>query len=105
MVFGDRLGSSAAIEAVLKTVTTSLFAVGVVLVLRKVRLGNPVLNWLGEISMELYLLQGVAIMLWRDKILYIQNDLLYCLLALVTALGLAAVLHYGLKLIMKKPTR
>lgn len=105
LVFGERLGSSAAAEVVVKTVATTLFAVGVVLVLRKVKLGNPVLNWLGQVSMELYLLQGVTILLWRDQVLYIQNDLLYCVLALVTVVILAAGMHYGLKRIMKKPTR
>ena len=105
IVLGDRLGSTETVEAILKTVATSLFAVGVVLALRKVKLGNPVLNWLGEISMELYLLQGMAIMLWRSNSMNIQNDLLYCILALVTTLALAASLHYGLKMIMKNPTR
>lgn len=93
-----------ALNAVLKALAATLFVAGAVLLLYKIRVGNPVLRVLGQMSMELYLMQGLAIMVPRSRWIYIENPLLYGLLILVLAVIFATVVHIALKGIPKKPT-
>ena len=92
-------------NTVLKSCAATLFAAGLVLVLYRVRLGNPVLRSLGRMSMELYLMQGLAIMVLRSRWLYVESPLLYGLLILVLTVVFAAVVHIAFKGIPKKPTQ
>lgn len=106
LLLSGRFFNTAILKDVAKIVIAVLFTLAVVLVLLKVRIGNPVLHFLGEISMELYLLQGLAMMLMRNQWLYIQHSLLYCVLVLLVDVALAALLHMVMKLFRKKtPTR
>ena len=106
LLLPDRAFAFSWMEDTAKMAITTLFAVAVVLLMLKIRLGNPVLHYLGQISMELYLLQGLAMMLLRSKWLYITNDLLYCLCVLAADVIMAGILSIALKgMPKKKPTR
>lgn len=92
--------------AIADAVTATLFAVTVILLMYKLRLGNPVLHFLGQLSMELYLMHGLAMMLWNNPVVRIENSLLYCVLVVLTAVLLALILHIAFKgMPNKKPTR
>jgi peptidoglycan/LPS O-acetylase OafA/YrhL len=75
----------------------ALFAVTFVLFLYKVKFGNPALQLLGQMSMELYLTQGLALMLLRSRLITVENPLLYSMLALPVTVALAAVVHIAFK--------
>ena len=92
-------------NTVLKACAATLFAAGLVLLLYRLRLGNPVLRGLGQISMELYLTQGLAIMVLRSRWIYVKSPLLYGLLILVLTAFFALVVRIAFKGIPKKPTR
>lgn len=84
----------------------AVFASCVILITFKLSPGNPVSKFLGQLSMELYLMHGLAMMLWNNSLVRIKNDLLYCLLVLVTSVVLALILHIAFKgMPNKKPTR
>lgn len=46
--------------------------------------------------MELYLLQGLAMLILRSKWVYIQNDLLYCVAVLALDVAMSVVVHIAL---------
>ena len=94
-----------AVDTLLKACAATLFTFVVVLALHKVRFGNPVLRWLGQLSLEIYLMQGLAIMLLRSRWIYIKTPVLYGGLILVLTVVFAAVVHIAFKGISKKPTR
>lgn len=103
-VWENRL-SMGAVNLTLKCLASALFVAGLVVLLYRLRLGNPVLRSLGRMSMELYLMQGLAIMIPRSRWLYVQSPLLYGLLILVLTVVFAAVVHIAFKGIAKKPTQ
>lgn len=89
---------------VFKVAASSVFPVVVVLLLQKIRLGNPLLRLLGGISMELYLMQGLAMMVLRNRLIFVENGLAYGALVLVVAVFFAMVVHIAFKGIPKNPT-
>ena len=70
-----------------------LFTCGVVLVLKKLRIGNAALGFLGRISLELYLLQGLMLLLFHSPLIWIENELAYALIVIASTAALAALLH------------
>lgn len=61
-----------------------------------------VLNFLGSISYELYLLHGVMIVWLRSSLFFITNSYLYSLAVIISSIILAFVAHRLLALINKK---
>lgn len=100
----DKLITAAVVGTVLKAVTAVLFCVAVILVLYRLRLGNPILHYLGQMSMELYLMQGLAMMVLRNRVIFVEDTLLYCALVLPVTVVFAGILHIAFKGIPKKPT-
>ena len=70
-----------------------LFVVLFVLVLTKVKISNGILRFLGRISYEIYLFQGLFIVGLRNGAVYIENGFLFCLLALTGTLVVACLAH------------
>ena len=93
------------IDTLLKGCAALLFTLAVVLVLHKVRFGNPVLRLLGQLSMEIYLMQGLAIMVLRSRWFYVKSPVLYGGLIAVVTVVFAVIVHIAFKGIPKKPTR
>lgn len=93
-----------ALDALLKGLGASLFVTGLVTLLYRLRLDNGALRVLGRMSMEIYLMQGLALMVLRSRWIYIEGPLLYGLLTAVLTVVFAAVIHIAFKGIPKKPT-
>ena len=75
--------------------SASLFVFSVLLLSMKLRVGNPVLNYLGMISYDVYILHGLLLIVLRHEcFLYVRNDYLYALLALIGAVGLGGAYHW-----------
>lgn len=72
---------------------SGLFVCCVVLGLTQVSLEGPLLRWLGDISLETYLVQFLFLQLLRSDAIRVENDLAYALLVLVGTLGFAWAMH------------
>ena len=78
---------------VLLTAKNTLFTFGAVLILKKLRIGNAVLNFLGRISLELYMMQGLMLLLFRSDLIWIADDFLYAVAVIASTTALAALIH------------
>lgn len=68
------------------------FVILLLLIMMKVKFGNPVLKFLGTISLELYLLHNLFLMGLHDGSLFkVTSASMYMLLTILMAIGLATV--------------
>ena len=69
------------------------FVMFLLLIMMKVRFGNPVLKFLGSISLELYLIHNLFLMgLHSDAMFNVKSPGMYCILTILMAVGLATVI-------------
>lgn len=85
--------------AVLILLAPVFFTVALTLTCMKLKIGNPVTKFIGEISLEFYLAQGFAIWAFRNTHVYISNELLWCIAVFAATTVLAFVLHSILKML------
>ena len=69
------------------------FTALVVLLHQKIRIGNPVLQYLGKISLETYLIHGLIFYLLRGDYCDLKNEPLYCFLSLTGVILIASILY------------
>ena len=67
----------------------------------KFQIGNQVLNFLGEISLELYISHGLFIIVLRSKFNYINNELIWSISVLAGTILLSYGLHILFQAILK----
>ncbi|SDN19177.1 acyltransferase family protein [Acetanaerobacterium elongatum] len=70
-----------------------LFVAAVLLITMKVRFNNKILQLLGQMTLELYLIQYLFIILLRSRFIQINNDVMYVLLVLILSTLTAFGLH------------
>ncbi|WP_117879535.1 acyltransferase family protein [Aureibaculum luteum] len=63
---------------------------------------NKSLLFLGKISYEIYLIQGLSIFFLRGNHIFITNDYLYIILTIIITIPLAIILNWFSKIIIKK---
>ena len=86
----------------LLTMTISvLFVLCVILYSMKVKFGNRVLTFLGDCSLEIYLVQGLFILGLRGNNIFIGNDLLWAVLTVAGSVALGFVLHLAFSKILR----
>ena len=78
-----------------------LFTVGVLLFSLKFKVSNQILDFLGKISFEIYMLHGLFITILRSNIIYIYNELLWCVLVLLCTIPFAFMMHIVFNSILK----
>ena len=93
----DQLINVPVLSEMIKVISAGLFAVVFVMVLYKVRFGNPALQLLGQLSMELYLTQGLSLMLLRSRLIPIRSPFWYALCTLPVTVILATVVYIAFK--------
>lgn len=71
----------------------ALFVVAVLLIIMKVRLYNKVLQFIGRMTLELYLIQNLFLTLLRSRFIQISNDIIYVLLVIFLSAIAAIGLH------------
>jgi len=77
------------------------FVFFLILLMLKVRFGNPVLKFLGSIAIELYLIHNLFLTgLSEEGVINVPNPILYVILTLLLSIGLATVLHLVDKLLI-----
>ncbi|MBE6049667.1 MAG: acyltransferase [Clostridium sp.] len=75
-------------------VSSCLFPLSILLICKKVKINNKCLTYLGTRSYEIYLAQEIPILILRsDKLLFINNDIIYSFLIIVVSLICAEVLY------------
>ena len=87
--------------------TALLFVLSVVMLVLKVQIGNKPLNHLGNISLEIYLMQGLFITVLpiyaiRNKFSFSGIDFLWCLVVIICTIIFSFLLHLVFKKILKK---
>lgn len=71
------------------------FELSVLLIMLKIRFDNPILRFLGKISLELYLIHNIFILYFRNEnAIMITNPFLYILAVLFSSIVLAYLLHF-----------
>ena len=80
-----------AMRLIISLFRNAAFAIAFVLMTMKLAVGNPVLDRLGTVSLELYVLHPLFLLLFRGNILWLETDFLYCV-AVIAATIIAAVL-------------
>ena len=84
------------------TMLTGIFFVALVMLLSlKATIGNPVLRFLGDISLETYLIHGLWIEATRSNMLYIKNDSLWAFVVVAGSVLSAFILHLAFSGIIK----
>lgn len=63
------------------------------LILMKIRIGNKVWKFFGEISLELYLIHSLILNIFKSNLLQISNVYLYCCITIVISVIVAKILH------------
>lgn len=87
---------------ILTLFTAILFVLSVLLISLKVKIGNKIFSFLGEISFEIYMSQGLFIKILRSNLIYIKNDFLWCLAVLSGTIIFSYFLHKMFQFIMEK---
>lgn len=82
-------------------ISSLMFVLLIVFALMKVKIGNSILNWIGKNSFEVYLMQGFLIYIFRNERIYINNNLLYIVLVVLSTLICAEIAHKCFSLIYK----
>lgn len=103
--FGSQISSRLPIPGsslLISILQTVLFVASIWLISLKLQIGNKVLGGLGNISLEIYLLQGLFMNGLRSNILYIHNDFLWCVAVLTGTIVLSWMMHSVFSFIMKK---
>ena len=77
---------------------SAFFVTSLALIMMKVRLGNKALTFLGGISLEMYLTQGLFIVLLRE---HISNDIIYCGVSIAGTIVTAFLLSKAVSLMKK----
>lgn len=99
-LMGSQYGSMLCVACTV--LTAALCMLSLVTLLMKLRIGNSVLDFLGKYSYEIYLCQGICMVLLRSNIVQVWMDLLYCILTLAGTLVLAPLLKAAIKAMLSQ---
>lgn len=98
LLYGGKLVLNSAVPSPLLHIPLTwcvccLFVCAVNLLLTQVKLSSPLLAFLGDISLEIYLCQFLLLQLLRSSLCALENDFLYAACVLVGTITFAWVLH------------
>ena len=77
------------------------FVIGMLIFFMKVQIGNKILNFLGDISLEIYISHWIFIISLRNGPLYIKNDMVYSLFVLTATILFSYILHLLHQFVLK----
>lgn len=92
-VLGSALLSGGMIKLFLKAISSILFVVLSVVTCYKISVCNAVSIFLGKISLEIYVVQGLFISLYHSEIINIENPYIFILLVVLSTFIGAFILH------------
>lgn len=71
----------------------------VILLLMRIKIQNKVTAFFGNISLEIYVMQGIFLVLFHSEKLFINNPMLYILAVIVATIISSLILHPLIKLV------
>ena len=89
------------LKIILSLCFKAFFVLSALAFFMKIQIGNKILNFLGEISLELYISHGLFIILLRSNSIYINNELIWCISVLAGTILLSYGLHILFQAILK----
>ncbi len=99
----DKLGITRDIIKVgIMNITVCSFVVFVMLLLVKLNIKNPIFKWIGKYSLELYLIHGLFIQLFKPKYSSHLTDFIFGIKVISFSIVCAVILSYLVKFITKK---
>ena len=87
------LMSYCALTVLFRGVSYFFFVPAVILLLKRVVINNKVTSFLGGISLEIYVLQGIFLVLFHSEKFYISNPYLYVLAVAASTIAAAFISH------------
>lgn len=106
MTYSAQASINMIIKIGFKCLSSPLFCILVILVMAILKLErSKIFRWLGELSIEIYVLQGIPLTLFHWKHLNIDNGWLYNGVVIASTMALAVVLHPLVRLIMRIPQK
>ena len=78
---------------VVQTISEMAFVALILLITMKIQFNNAVLNFLGKIALEIYLIHRLYIGIFRSEGLNIQSNITYCALVYLCTIVSAVILH------------
>ena len=73
---------------------SGVFVLSILLFLMKFKLDSFIMSYLGRISLEIYLIQGLFIKLFRVYLSVIQSEFLYALLTIFASVFVSGIFNY-----------
>jgi peptidoglycan/LPS O-acetylase OafA/YrhL len=89
------------LHLILNILSATLFVLIILLFILKVSIKNAILDFLGKISMEIYLIHGLLLLGLRSEIIYIKNELLFSLAVISGSILLSWILHKLFSILIK----
>lgn len=89
-------------ELTLTIILSLLFVVTALLLSLKLKVGNKILDFLGSISFEIYMTQGLSMLLLRNDYLKITNDSVWSVSVILLTIVLSFFLHKLFAFLLKK---
>ena len=77
--------------------TRIFFVISILALFLKIQFGNKILNFLGKISLELYISHGLFLILFRSKCVYIHNEFIWS----ISVLAGTILFSYGLHILFQ----
>lgn len=97
----DRINSTYD-ELIVNATMSLLFVIALVLTSMKIRPENRILNFLGSISFELYMAQGLVMMGLRNDFIRTENDALWAIMVIALSVLLAFLFNKLFSLVLGK---
>lgn len=92
-VFGNFSFLQKPARIAVKSISACTFTILIVLFLRVIPINNIITHFLGKISLEIYVFHGFFLMLYRCRLIYINNWILYSALVFASAILFAWTMH------------
>ena len=97
--FGGWYFTSGAISTLSQGICQLLFVVLIILAVQKIKIANLITTHLGVYSLEIYIIQGLFLNMYKSSLICIENDCIFAGAVAVSTYLAALVLHPIIKLI------
>ena len=85
-----------------RMIAIALYIFALLLFLMKIKIGNRMLSFLGEISFELYLSHGLFVILYRGSFCRIENDMLFSVIVVASSFLFSFIFHKLCKSVLSR---
>ena len=76
-----------------RVLSTMVFVIMIITLLQKFQLKSRIWSTIGEYSLEVYLIHGLIMILFRGNLFYISSDYIWAIIVVVTSILVARPLH------------